>query len=325
MLGNALDIPLGTRAVFVVCCGYYLLYLLDHHEFVSLNVVCRPVDVIYGLQVQRLLQASFAHTSTPGLLLALLVCSRRFTWLERQAGTLGFLVWFFWSSLLLHVTYCLAALLLSPVFGTWMMTGEVHGLFPLLVASHAASIKETDNSTVWLWPLPFHVPVRAFPVALIVLCWLLHFEAHFDIVTAYLAAVAVPSWLDVPSNEMLDRVEQSGLGKRVMSLLQYFDSFVCRPPCGDDGLVVASYREGYLYDSESGQAINDALPKNGLGQTPGNLHPASKGVAAATVSGGPPAASGQGAVCHQVHSIGDDDEELPAKQDLADEYDCEWL
>ena len=62
--------PLGCRIVFTLSVGSYLLYQLDHHLFVSLDLTCRPVDVIYGLQVQRLLLSSFVHTSLLGLLLA---------------------------------------------------------------------------------------------------------------------------------------------------------------------------------------------------------------------------------------------------------------
>ncbi|CAJ1460144.1 unnamed protein product, partial [Effrenium voratum] len=141
--------PLGCRVVFGLCGGYYLLYVLDHHLFVGLNIVCRPVDVIRGWQLQRLLQASFAHSSLLGLLLAVLVSWRRFACLENRAGTLAFLLWFILSSVLLHSIYCIVALVSWPFVGDWLMNSEVHGLFPVLVANLVASIKDTDNSYIW--------------------------------------------------------------------------------------------------------------------------------------------------------------------------------
>ncbi|CAE8695302.1 unnamed protein product [Polarella glacialis] len=231
MLGKTLETtPLGCRLVFSISAGYYLLYVLDHHDFVGLNVVCRPVDVLYGLQLQRLVQASFAHKTLLGLLVALLVCCRRFAWLEHRAGTLGFLVCFFSTSVMLHGLYCVAALLLSPVLGAWVLNQEVHGLYPLVVANLVASIKDSDNSTVWLWPLPFHVSVRAFPVFIIGLSWFLHWSAHLDVVAAYFIALALPSWFEEPSPGLLDKVEQMPAGRWLLSWLQGYGSFVCRPP-----------------------------------------------------------------------------------------------
>lgn len=209
----------------------YILFVLHHHTFISLNLVCRPVDVIYGFQLQRLLLASLVHTSLPGLCLALLICWRRFAWLERRAGTLGFVVWFIWCSLIVHSIYCLGALVLAAIVGAQgPLDGEVHGLLPLLTANLVASIKGTDASTVWLWPFPLHVPVRAFPIVVVAMSWSLHFEAHLDVIAAYAVASIFPSLLDEPGTVVLDMVEQVSLGKLLVVVLQSSDAFVCRPP-----------------------------------------------------------------------------------------------
>eukprot|EP00913_Durusdinium_trenchii_P001727 g1598.t1 len=190
--------PLGCRIVFGLCGGYYLLYLLDHHLFVGLNVVCRPRDVLFGWQLQRLLQASFAHSSFLGLLLALLVSWRRFAWLENRAGTVAFLGWFVMSSLILHSTYCMVAFLSQPFLGQWLMDSEVHGLYPVLVANLVSSLKDTDSSSVWLWPLPFHVSTKHFPLVVMTLSWLLHMDSHLDVSVSYFTAVLVPELFQEP-------------------------------------------------------------------------------------------------------------------------------
>mmetsp|Transcript_34179 Transcript_34179/g.92530 ORF Transcript_34179/g.92530 Transcript_34179/m.92530 type:complete len:301 (-) Transcript_34179:117-1019(-) len=222
--------PLGSRVVFGVCIFVYVLYSLDHHAFVALDLTCRPVDVVYGLQVQRLLLASFAHTSLPGLCLALALCWRRFAWLENQFGTMGFLLWFMWCSVLLHAVYCLAYVLFAPILGGGIAGSEVHGLFPLLTASLVLGIHSSDAGAVWLWPLPLHVDVRVLPLVVIALAWILHWEAHYDVAVAYLLARAAP-WLVEPEVlRITERAEQTALGKVLLARLQDSDAFVCRPP-----------------------------------------------------------------------------------------------
>lgn len=243
--------PLGCRIVFGLSIAIFILFKLDHHLFVTLDLACRPVDVIYGLQVQRLLFASFVHTSLPGLCLALLVCWRRFACLERQAGTLTFLIWVIWASVLLHAVYCVVALLFTVILGPGSIAGEVRGLFPLLIANLVVGIRDT-GATVWLWPLPYQVSVRAFPVIIIALSWLLHCESHLDVVVAYFVASTVPSFVAEPNADLADRLEKLAPGgfNWMHRLLQRFDCFVCSPASGSDlraaGSVCSSgdYHEG---------------------------------------------------------------------------------
>lgn len=231
-MGLLENTPLGCRLVFGLCGGYYLVFLLEPHLLFDLHVVCRPKDVIYGWQVPRLLLASFAHSSLLGLLLAGLVSWRRFAALENRAGTTAFLTWFVMTSLIVHSAYCLVAVLTLPFLGDWLMNSEVHGLYPVLVANLVSSIKDTDNSSVWLWPLPFYVSTRNFPLVVMTLSWLLHMDSHLDVSVAYFTSVVFPDFFEEPNSDFLDRVEQA-LGKGFQGLLQGFDCFVCRPPVGE--------------------------------------------------------------------------------------------
>lgn len=262
-LDNLLErTPLGSRIVFGLCIGVYALFCLDHHTFVTLDLTCRPLDVVYGLQVQRLLLASFAHTSLPGLCLAIAVSWRRFAWLESQFGTMGFLLWFMWCSVLLHATYCLAWALLAPILGGESTGSEVHGLFPLLTASLVLSMHASDAAEVWLWPLPLHVSVRFLPLVVIALAWLLHWEAHYDVAVAYVLARAAPWLIEPEVLRIAERAEQTALGKLLLSKLQDSDAFVCRPPfLSSEGPCAASASPAALskpyhdsLDSEAGLA-----------------------------------------------------------------------
>mmetsp|Transcript_76629 Transcript_76629/g.228384 ORF Transcript_76629/g.228384 Transcript_76629/m.228384 type:complete len:290 (+) Transcript_76629:120-989(+) len=249
--------PLGNRVVYGLCIGAYALYVLDHHVFVSLDLTCRPADVIYGMQVQRLLLASFTHTSLLGLCFALAVSWRRFAWLEHEYGTLGFLLWFAWCSLLLHGIYCLVYVLLAAIFGFGVAGSEVHGLFPLLVASLALSMHSSDASEVWLWPLPLHVSVKVLPPIVIALAWLLHWEAHYDVAVAYAVARIAP-WLVEPDALILaERAEQTPWGRWILGKLQNSDAFVCRPP--------------FLSSEDPAEAPSAAKPKTYHG-TPDGMH-----------------------------------------------------
>lgn len=230
-LGNMLEnTPIGCRITFVLCAATCALYKVNHHLFVTLDLVCRPVDVVYGWELQRLLLASFVHKTLVSLLLALGICWRRFSWLEHQSGTLGFVLWFTWVSVILHGAYCGLIVILALVAGDALLESEVRGLFPLIIANLVASIKDTDNSTVWLWPLPFHISVRAFPLIVIALSWLLHLEAHVDVLIAYALGATCPEWFFQPSASFLNRVEDWGAGKWLLHRLQGFEGFVARPP-----------------------------------------------------------------------------------------------
>lgn len=229
--GNAIEqTPLGSRLVFGFSVATYLLFVFDHHDFISLDLVCRPGDVMHG-QPQRLLLASFAHTSFPGLCLAVVLSWRRFVWIEYQCGTLGFIVWFVSTSVVLHGMFCVAALCLGALSGRGLLGVEVHGLFPLLVASLVSGSRESDNATVWLWPLPLHVSARAFPLVVVGLCWLFHLQAHSDVVVAYIVAWCAPGLVDSDRDPwLLDQLEQTPIGCWLASCLGGSDAFVCRPP-----------------------------------------------------------------------------------------------
>jgi len=209
-LGSMLEsTPVGCRGVF------------------SLSA-CRPYDVLFGFQV---------HKSLFGLCLALLVCWRRFAWLENKIGTLGFLLWFAWSSVVLHGSYCLGMFALTAFVGPSVIHQEVHGLFPLITANLVLSIRDSGNTDVWLWPLPFHVSVRAFPLVVMGISWFLHWDAHLDIVFAYCLASACPSWFREPAPGHLARVEQTSPGQWLLTWLQASDRFVCRQPCSTEATL----------------------------------------------------------------------------------------
>jgi len=309
--------PLGCGLVFAVCIGFYILYNADHHLFVTLNLVCRPVDVVFGLQVQRLIFASFVHTSLPGVIFALLLCWRRFSCIEHQVGTLGFIVWFVWTSVLVHGCWCVMAFFLMWFMGPSILSSEVHGLFPLLTAKLVASVKESDNSTVWLWPLPFHISTRVFPLVVIVLTWLLHWDAHFDVVAAYLLASFAP-WLVVePTSELLDRIENTTAGKMVLSKLQASDKFVCRQPTGP------------VQDKFAAKPKNSTTPQAPSRQeaSPGPLDDCPIHTPSVDVEKGMDkltASPVKAAECC-VLTLGDDDEPDINSQDVESEYDQTWI
>lgn len=280
--------PLGSRLVFLFSAATYCLFIFDHHDFISLDLVCRPGDVVYGLQLQRLFLASFAHTSLPSLCLAIGLCWRRFAWLEHERGTLGFLAWFAWASLLLHGTFCLVAVCFSAFLGSPSLLGaEVHGLFPLLVASLVASQRDSDSTEVWLWPLPFHVNVRWFPFVVIGLCWLFHMSAHFDVVVSYFVASSAPDFVEPGSMDvwLLHQFETTPFGRWLGSLLEGSDAFVCRPPTAVTGgldkptLAAPAFRQD-VYSEPVAAIRHDvysepaaAILESGLGQSP-NFAPA---------------------------------------------------
>eukprot|EP00747_Dinoflagellata_sp_TGD_P019184 gnl/TRDRNA2_/TRDRNA2_127001_c0_seq1.p1 gnl/TRDRNA2_/TRDRNA2_127001_c0~~gnl/TRDRNA2_/TRDRNA2_127001_c0_seq1.p1 ORF type:complete len:278 (+),score=19.74 gnl/TRDRNA2_/TRDRNA2_127001_c0_seq1:115-948(+) len=223
--------PLGVRLVFGLSVSIYLLYALDLHDFVSLHTQCKPYDIMYRFRLQGLLFASVTFKSWPALLVGMLVSWRRFATIEYDVGTLGFLLWFVCTSVLFHGSYCVLTFLLSCFYGSIdVMTGEVHGLWPVIIATLVVSAKDSDNLTVMLWPLPIQVPARVYPLILVVVAWISHAEASFDVAAAYIIAGILPAWLWEPSASALDALEQSTAGRALLHQLQALDCFVCRPP-----------------------------------------------------------------------------------------------
>jgi len=186
--------------------------------------------VVFGLQLHRLFLASFVHTHLPSLFFSVWLCWSRFACLEANWGTLGFLVWFFFVSLVIHGTYCFATLTVGTIFDPTAGTGEVKGLYPLIVANFVVSARESADAQVWLWPLPLHVSMRAVPAVVIALTWLLHWEAHYDVLVAYVLATVLPNVVEPDLARLTDSIEKTAIGGFVVSWLQGFDSFVCRPP-----------------------------------------------------------------------------------------------
>lgn len=346
-LGKTLDnTPLGCRIVFGASIGAYLLYTLDHHDFISWNLVCRPVDVIYSVQLQRLVLTSLVHKSALSLTFALFICSRRFAWLENLTGTLGFLVWFFWTSVVVHGAYCFIAMCLAPILGQWLMSGEVRGLFPLITAHLVASIKDSDNSCVSLWPLPFHVPVRAFPLVVICLCWVFHMEAHFDVIVAYAIASAAPQLVVEPSQIIVDKVEQTAAGTWLLARLQAFDSFACKQPesgRGGDLPLPATHPASKLPPAASSGSSSSStmapLSSTSLSASGSSSAPPPSaltfgaGASGAVLAGGASELSGASSLgssrgeLSAAHALAEPDEAAPLDLDdlgLAEEYDRPW-
>lgn len=239
-------VPLGNRMVYAVSVLTYLLYILDHTDFRRLFLVCNADDIIYHFKIQGLFLASMTFESLPALLIAIAVSHRRFAFLEYQLGTVGFLVWFMRTSVLFHAAFCVMMFLLSA-FDNSVLKEEVHGLWPLIIINIVGSFREAENSTVWLWPLPLHVPIKAFPAILIAIAWISHSYMHLDVVAAYLLACFFPSGFLEPSKTFLDLTEQNSAAKALINGLQNFDSFVCRPPSEPS----ASFND-FLHSTDTG-------------------------------------------------------------------------
>merc|ERR1712232_438236 len=91
-----------------------------------------------------------------------------------------------------------------------------------------ASMRESDNTEVWLWSLPFHVNVRLFPLVIIGLTWIFHMQAHFYVAVAYGVASLAPELVE-PKADLLG-LEEGAVGQLLLSVLSGSDAFVCRPP-----------------------------------------------------------------------------------------------
>jgi len=231
--------PLGTRIVFFVAVLIFV-YLWLGPLNASHDLVCIPYQVFYEWKLLGLLTASLTHMSLGGFAFAIVLCWRRFASLEYQMGSVGFLWWFLWTSVLYHASYCLCVYILSFAFDEVVMRGEVHGMFPLAIVNFVSNIKETNDGTVHLWPLPVPIPIRFLPPIIIVIALVLNFEANalnlvhhgvIPLVLIYVLAGAFPVWLE-PSGAILDTFMQHSIGSYVLKFLQGFDSFVCPPPSG---------------------------------------------------------------------------------------------
>eukprot|EP00927_Polykrikos_kofoidii_P063719 TRINITY_DN58588_c0_g1_i1.p1 TRINITY_DN58588_c0_g1~~TRINITY_DN58588_c0_g1_i1.p1 ORF type:complete len:295 (-),score=29.74 TRINITY_DN58588_c0_g1_i1:36-920(-) len=264
--------PLGCRVVMLTCVLCYLIYRFDYSDFIQLNMVCKASDALVFWNIfrwegnvydtvmvwrwQRLITVSFVHTSLAELCFVLLVFWRRLVWIENRMGTLGFVVWFVWSSCVVHAIVC-ASICVVACFLDIVRPAEVdlHGLYPLLVTHLATqSGGNCANESIWLWPLPLHVPVRVFPFVVVLCSWLMHCYAHLDVAAAYVLAVNSPLWLLEPSTAALDTFERSWLGVTLLAALQRSDAFVCRQPCGSSGdLFEQRKKESELFAAGSTQ------------------------------------------------------------------------
>jgi len=226
------ETPLGCRIIFGAAAASYVFTVLPVREVVPVSLECTPLKVLNDLQFHLLLFASLIHTSLPGLVLALVICWRRFCGLENTLGTMGFSVWFISTSVVIHGLYCLLAVFVGRLLDSdWLLTSPVHGLFPLLVLALVSEAQDHPHTQVWLWPSPIHVSASYFPYAVVALSWLVHMDAHLDVLPALLLGRLCPVASLVPAPATVAWVEHSACCSALLPRIATAAGFV---PAGND-------------------------------------------------------------------------------------------
>lgn len=109
--------------------------------------------------------------------------------LEREYGTVRFLVWLATSSAAIGLLYLLTAIVLAQLDPHWLLT-PCAGLWPLLLLTMTqSSLAEAPEATQSIWGI-FQVPARWYPLVLIGFFSLMSMNLQIDLLAAWAIGVA---------------------------------------------------------------------------------------------------------------------------------------
>lgn len=184
--------PLFINIVLYSTFIIYILNLLI--SFISLILSDIPYYTIYYVQIWRLFTTPFMTTNILNLLLSYILWLREATKLEKELGTIKYMLIFFMNTFCIQLLYCFIMILLSlsiqnPLFlkNKKTKSGVVNqGLLPILLCDLTLlclSNPERDMNFHF-----FKMKAKHYPFLLLSILILFNFSSNYEIISGFLFA-----------------------------------------------------------------------------------------------------------------------------------------
>ena len=179
--------PLFIKIVFCSTSILYLLNLLI--PYISLILADIPYYTIYYIQIWRLFTTPFMTTNILNVILSFYFWLRDAVKLEKEIGTIKYMLIFLMNSLCIQIIYCLVMFLLSviiqnPEFLKNKITtkGVVNqGLWPILLCDLTLLCLSNPDRSMNFYFIPFVFKAKYYPIILLVIFTILSLSLNLEI------------------------------------------------------------------------------------------------------------------------------------------------
>ena len=191
-LKDLINRTVNTMPLFIkiVVCSTSILYLLNLLiPYISLILADIPYYTIYYIQIWRLFTTPFMTTNILNVILSFFFWLRDAVKLEKEIGTIKYMLIFLMNSLCIQIIYCLVMFLLSviiqnPEFLKNKITtkGVVNqGLWPILLCDLTLLCLSNPDRSMNFFFIPFVLKAKYYPIILLVIFTILSLSLNLEI------------------------------------------------------------------------------------------------------------------------------------------------
>ena len=217
------NMPLFIRIVVFSTLIFYIINLFTPYPaFYLANI---PYFTIFYLQIWRLFTTPFITTGLISIIFSLLFWYRHAIQLEREKGTVKYMLNFFMNSCFIQIMYCILLLVISLVIQNNMMMKmkltmigvRNEGLWPILMCDLTLMCLSNPEANMRFFFFPCIIKAKYYPLVLFGIFTLLsNFNINFEILCAIAFGFLYHYYLQYKieiTNSFALRVENSFLCK----------------------------------------------------------------------------------------------------------------
>ena len=182
----------NTMPLFIkiVVCSTFILYLLNLIiPYISLILSDIPYYTIYYIQIWRLFTTPFMTTNILNVILSFYFWLGDATKLEKEIGTIKYMLIFFMNTLCIQILYCFVMFLISviiqnPLFLKNKIKNDSvvnQGLWPILLCDLTLLCLSNPDRNMNFFFIPLVLKAKYYPFVLLVILAILSFNINLEI------------------------------------------------------------------------------------------------------------------------------------------------
>ena len=166
-----------TYFIKLVICTTVILYLINFIiPYVALLLADIPYFTIYYIQIWRLITAPFMTTNLFSVIFSVFFWFDKASKLEKEIGTIKYMLIFFMNSICIHLLYNLLMLLFSFIIGKEALLWKVKGIYvrneglcPILLCDITLLCLSNPSENMQFRFFPCVIKAKYYPLVLFVL------------------------------------------------------------------------------------------------------------------------------------------------------------